>query len=109
MGGEDNRDALERGSVENGQRYLPMHQVKMNDVGPNLLQDGFEFLLCLRRVNEGQPRSDFLDKAIVVVVDVRNEVFLLGTRHVPLIFHGEEEHLVTEASQAFSQREIVSL
>lgn len=112
VGRVENRDlALPQvGGVENGQRDLPVHVVEVDDIGAELLAEGLEVALRLRRVDQRHAVARRLKGILdVVVLALRHEVLIPLTGQVVRVPHREIGNLMPHALQFGSDCEVIGL
>ena len=108
---EDRDPALPQvGGVENGQRDLPVHVVEVDDIGAELLAEGLEVALRLRRVDQRHAVARRLERVLdVVVLALRHEVLVPLAGQVVRVPHREIGHLVPHAFKLGSDGEVIGL
>lgn len=98
------------GGVENGQRDLPVHVVEVDDIGAELLAEGLEVALCLRRVDQRHAVARRLERVLdVVILALRHEVFIPLARQVVGMLHGEIGNLMPHVLKLGSDGEVIGL
>lgn len=98
------------GGIENGQRDLPVHVIEVDNIGAELLTEGLEVALCLRRVDQRHAVTQRLERALdVVVLALRHEVLVPLTGQVVRVPHREIGDLMPHALQFGSDGEVIGL
>ena len=98
------------GGIENGQRDLPVHVIEVDNIGAELLAEGLEVALCLRRVDQRHAVTQRLERALdVVVLALRHEVLVPLTGQVVRVPHREIGDLMPHALQFGSDGEVIGL
>lgn len=98
------------GGIENGQRDLPVHVVEVDDIGAELLAEGLEVTLRLRRINQRHAVAHRLKGILdIVVLALRHEVFVPLTGQVVRVPHREIGDLMPHALKLGSDGEVIRL
>lgn len=112
VGRVEDRDLVlpQVGGVEDGQRDLPVHVVEVDDVGAELLAEGLEAALRLRRVDQRHAVARRLERALdVVVLSLRHEVLVPLAGQVVRVPHREIGHLMPHALELGPDGEVIGL
>lgn len=112
VGRVEDRDLVlpQVGGVKDGQRDLPVHVVEVDDIGAELIAEGLEVMLCLRRVNQRHAVTHGLEGILdVVVLALRHKVLVPLAGQVVGVPHGEIGDLVPHALQLGPDGEVVGL
>lgn len=112
VGRVEDRDLVlpQVGGVENGQRDLPVHVVEVDDIGAELLAEGLEVTLRLRRIDQRHAVARRLERILdVVVLALRHEILFPPARQVVRVPHREIGNLMPHALKLGSDGEVIGL